>query len=185
MNIRSILGITDAGRFYKLLKADFIAFLFPDGLPGQGGAVGPSTAVQINSNGNFSGNENFTADSFGNVQMFSFTGVWKASTSPKLFWAGPVAGDVGEAGFRTIRLSDLPAGVGASASYLTNVTGDGTTAVYNVDHNLNNLDPVVSVRDSAGNQVGVDNQCSTPNRVVLTFGPAPENGAVYRVKVSL
>lgn len=60
--------------------------------------------------------------------------------------------------------------------------GDGTATTLTVTHNLNTLDVQVTVRDSTGAQVIVDNVANGANTVQLTFSIAPTNGQ-YRVTV--
>jgi hypothetical protein len=67
--------------------------------------------------------------------------------------------------------------------YPAQITGDASTVSYNVDHNLNTLDVIVQVRDASGNQVLVDNQATTVNRVVLTYAAALGVGVNHRVIV--
>lgn len=60
--------------------------------------------------------------------------------------------------------------------------GDGSATTISVTHNLATLDVQVTVRDSSGAQVLVDNVANSANTVQLTFGTAPTNGQ-YRVSV--
>ena len=60
--------------------------------------------------------------------------------------------------------------------------GDGTATTLTVNHNLNTLDVQVTVRDSTGAQVIVDNVANGANTVQLTFATTPTNGQ-YRVTV--
>lgn len=61
--------------------------------------------------------------------------------------------------------------------------GDNSATSFNVDHNLNSLDVLVSVyRVSDGAQVECDTTVSTVNRVILAFAVAPTSNQ-YRVVV--
>jgi hypothetical protein len=51
--------------------------------------------------------------------------------------------------------------------------GDGSSTSITVTHNLGTTNIEVTLRDTSGNQLEVDNQAATTNTVVLTFAVAP------------
>lgn len=68
-----------------------------------------------------------------------------------------------------------------------NITGDGTTTVFNVAHNLNLVDHnayILLIKDSAGNTVYVDdtpNSTNGANSITLTFSVAPIVGEIFKI----
>lgn len=108
-------------------------------------------------------------------------------SGPRKFirWFNLVAGWVKDYTSDYIRAADVIGldPIAVRGSYAATITGDGTTAVFNIDHALGELKPLVFVRDSTGNQVMVDNQATTANRVVLTFDPPPDVAATFTVRV--
>jgi len=62
--------------------------------------------------------------------------------------------------------------------------GDGTNSVFTVTHNLNTLNVVVSVRETAtdGELVATEIQIIDANTIQLTFGGVPTSGQ-YQVTV--
>lgn len=73
---------------------------------------------------------------------------------------------------------------GAVRSFSTTI-GDGTSTVYNVAHNLNTSDALISLRNIATGELDMFDvavNASNPNTAVLTFATAPAAGNV-RVNV--
>lgn len=67
--------------------------------------------------------------------------------------------------------------------YPTTITGDGTTTVFTVTHNLNTQNISCSIRDSAFNEIITDNQGDTVNSCKITFGLPPANSVVYNILI--
>lgn len=67
--------------------------------------------------------------------------------------------------------------------FSTTITHDGATTAFTVTHNLNTTDVQVVIRDSAGNQVLVDNQANGVNTVIVTWAAAQPNTTAFRVIV--
>lgn len=76
------------------------------------------------------------------------------------------------------------ASLGAAGVYSTTITGDGSTTVFTVTHNLNSQIVDVAVRDSSHNAIVVDTNANGVNTVQVTFAVAPAISVTYGVMVT-
>lgn len=59
------------------------------------------------------------------------------------------------------------------------ITHDGSTTSFAVTHSLNSINVMAVVRDSAGNQILVDNQATDANHLTFTWSTAQTNGTQF------
>ena len=63
------------------------------------------------------------------------------------------------------------------------ITGDGTTTSFPFTHNTNNSNPIVSIRDSTGAKVMVDETATSANVITVMFSVAPLSAVTYSVSI--
>jgi hypothetical protein len=63
------------------------------------------------------------------------------------------------------------------------LTGDGSTVTFTCTHNLGNSNPLLQMRDSSGNEVGIANTATSSNACTVTFAVAPANSVTYGVMI--
>ena len=71
-----------------------------------------------------------------------------------------------------------------ATTYTTDVTGDGSTKTFTIEHNLNTANVSVVVKGSDGNAVDVTVNKVDDNNSTIEFATAPSSGTKYTVSVA-
>ena len=71
-----------------------------------------------------------------------------------------------------------------ATTYTTDVTGDGSTKLFTIQHNLNTANVSIVVKGSDGNAVDVTVAKVDDNKSTIEFATAPTSGAKYTVSVA-
>lgn len=117
---------------------------------------------------------NFPQTTAGLLPTYRYRIKTAGNTSP---WSTPVTGDISTEG------EDDGSGTSSSIKKYAETIGDGSTTTFVIIHNLNTVDVVVSIMDSATFQhVHPSTTTYGPNVVLVGFTQPPSTGA-YRVVV--